>query len=919
MLSIVAGQDATKRRFLPRGRRRSKMTRREELAALREASQSALTGAVGRARRRSARRRGEPHPEQQIEAPRLHTPAPARHARASLPALPYETEHGSDVLGFSSRDFIDRTANDIDSSNASEGDLDDLDVLDDHDQWEACVDADAAAAAAVTAALASGQSTGVDDDECVGEVDTERPVLEAEKHRRQKARTVSRIMTARALGRYNAHIVLLCAMLMRMDSAAEDSELQGRTLSVVPCDAAFAGSDNSSQTEIVRRFVLWFRRSFQATLLIPGEKLRRACNIRERVVDAIQTSNGDVLDLVVVACAAMRAMCLRCRIVIPMHPLPYKSPPTSTRINQVTGRKVMHKVVDHGGNSRLYAWLEVFIDGRWIHVDPIVGVVDVTDSGEIDKSICSVANDNVLETTGTPKTRRKSSSSSSTPVSSNNISLKKSSQPATSRESCKVLATPSLTHVVAAECGALTDVTRRYVSSWQIVLKERPPHGLFEKTLGKLSTNLVLQKPASLKPAATSGIADSPKEDSEGNESESRPNTRSRSSRLRSARNYPTPGGGMNKTSGKSKGVAQAQFTGRAADMMEDTAIASEQKEFDEKAMRESVPTTLSALRNHPLYVIERHLKRYEVVYPRGPVLGHVGPDKEPVFLRSHVRLLHTRERWIREMRRVKDDAEPITNVKSRTKRDSDEQALADLFGEWQTEPLVIPPCVNGQVPKNERGNVDLWTPAHLPRGAVHVAQGYSAAAAKKLGFDYAPCMTGFDIRGGRSIPHIEGIVTAAENEEAIREAATAIETRMKELADARARQDALARWRDVLKRLRAKLKVEKKYGGYLKEEEDGTYEAIQKRKGELRRKELNRPKSRLSAKEDAAFAPADEAKSQMERDEEHSQDFQPRKRARDGSSATGHRHEYSKKRRVGQVWVRTCEICGIEVAYEEL
>ena len=41
----------------------------------------------------------------------------------------------------------------------------------------------------------------------------------------------------------------------------------------------------------------------------------------------------------------------------------------------------------------------------------------------------------------------------------------------------------------------------------------------------------------------------------------------------------------------------------------------------------------------------------------------------------------------------------------------------------------------------------------------------------KKLGVDYAPAMTGFDIRAGRSVPSIEGVVVCKEDEATVLQA----------------------------------------------------------------------------------------------------------------------------------------------------
>lgn len=50
--------------------------------------------------------------------------------------------------------------------------------------------------------------------------------------------------------------------------------------------------------------------------------------------------------------------------------------------------------------------------------------------------------------------------------------------------------------------------------------------------------------------------------------------------------------------------------------------------------------------------MLERWLKKYETVYPKGPILGYCAG--QPVFRRSCVQTLHTSDRWLREGRKVK-------------------------------------------------------------------------------------------------------------------------------------------------------------------------------------------------------------------------------------------------------------------------
>jgi len=44
-----------------------------------------------------------------------------------------------------------------------------------------------------------------------------------------------------------------------------------------------------------------------------------------------------------------------------------------------------------------------------------------------------------------------------------------------------------------------------------------------------------------------------------------------------------------------------------------------------------------------------------------------------------------------------------------------------EVFGRWQTEIYVPPPAVDGKVPRNEYGNVELFKPWMLPKGTVHI------------------------------------------------------------------------------------------------------------------------------------------------------------------------------------------------------
>lgn len=88
------------------------------------------------------------------------------------------------------------------------------------------------------------------------------------------------------------------------------------------------------------------------------------------------------------------------------------------------------------------------------------------------------------------------------------------------------------------------------------------------------------------------------------------------------------------------------------------------------------------------------------------------------------------------------------------------EQPITKLYGFWQTEAWEAPVAVDGIVPKNERGNVEVPPLAQaLPVGTVHVNFPGLGAICRGLSIDYAPGLVGFEVSGGRMVPKIEGVV----------------------------------------------------------------------------------------------------------------------------------------------------------------
>ncbi|KDP33184.1 hypothetical protein JCGZ_13449 [Jatropha curcas] len=234
-----------------------------------------------------------------------------------------------------------------------------------------------------------------------------------------------------------------------------------------------------------------------------------------------------------------------------------------------------------------------------------------------------------------------------------------------------------------------------------------------------------------------------------------------------------------------------------------------EDVELETRALTEPLPTNQQAYKNHQLYAIERWLTKSQILHPRGPVLGFC--SGHPVYPRACVQTLKTKERWLRDGLQVKAQELPAKVLKQSGKLkkvksseddeygEADPKGTTELYGKWQLEPLQLPRAVNGIVPKNERGQVDVWSEKCLPPGTVHLRLPRIFHVAKRLEIDYAPAMVGFEFKNGRSIPVFEGIVVCTEFKDAILQAYAEEEERREAAEKKRIEAEALTRWYQLL------------------------------------------------------------------------------------------------------------------------
>lgn len=131
------------------------------------------------------------------------------------------------------------------------------------------------------------------------------------------------------------------------------------------------------------------------------------------------------------------------------------------------------------------------------------------------------------------------------------------------------------------------------------------------------------------------------------------------------------------------------------------------------------------------------------------------------------------------------------------------------LYAAHQTTLYCSPPVVNGIVPKNQYGNLDIYVPSMVPAGGSHISHPDTARAARVLGIEYTQAVTGFEFKGRHGTAVICGAVVASEYCQAVKEVIEGFDDEKLQEEEVRRSVQALQAWKILLTRLRIKERVE--------------------------------------------------------------------------------------------------------------
>jgi xeroderma pigmentosum group C-complementing protein len=250
-------------------------------------------------------------------------------------------------------------------------------------------------------------------------------------------------------------------------------------------------------------------------------------------------------------------------------------------------------------------------------------------------------------------------------------------------------------------------------------------------------------------------------------------------------------------------------------------------KEMDEEGGRES----LQGYKNSTEYVLERHLRREEALKPGAKTVRYFvtgkgdNEKKEPVYRRKDIVSCKTVESWHKEGRAVKEGEQPLKMVPMRVvtvarKREIEERERVEgekvkqgLYSKAQTDWIIPNPIKDGKIPRNAFGNIDVYVPTMIPKGAVHIPLRGTVRVCKKLNIDFAEACTGFEFGKQRAVPVLTGVVVAAENEDLVIDAWEVAEEEKKKKEAEKKEKLILSMWKKFAVGLRIVERMKREYG----------------------------------------------------------------------------------------------------------
>ena len=241
---------------------------------------------------------------------------------------------------------------------------------------------------------------------------------------------------------------------------------------------------------------------------------------------------------------------------------------------------------------------------------------------------------------------------------------------------------------------------------------------------------------------------------------------------------------------------------------------------LDRKRMKmEPMPKSISGFMKSECYILESQIGKLSILRPVNDETGKKNTfvalfNGEKVYCRKDISKLESSGGWRKLGREVKEDEIPISTIKRKRGHETYE---SNLYGDWQTLPIKILEVIDGILPSNEHGNIEVWNGNErlVPVGAALLKSTKPMTVFKiatELGIQYRRALFGFEDRQGIRCPVFGGIVVMEKDKDVVRAAVDQIEYD-EELRRENIREGKiLRRWQILVSKVLTRLSLKERY-----------------------------------------------------------------------------------------------------------
>lgn len=208
------------------------------------------------------------------------------------------------------------------------------------------------------------------------------------------------------------------------------------------------------------------------------------------------------------------------------------------------------------------------------------------------------------------------------------------------------------------------------------------------------------------------------------------------------------------------------------------------------------VPTRRMDFNYCRVYCIETRMKLSHNLKP-GAVPLPVEVDGMKVYRRRDMLKLYTRVQWRNKGRDIIIGEEPRKSIEITGWK------TLEYFDEVQTQELKFELNEDGTIPRNEYGNIEVMN--GVPPGTTHIGLKGIKFIMKKLEIDWVPAVTEFEMRNGRFMPVLNGVVIHNKDHKMVIKEYTKRKEELEKREEGKEHQLMDKLWKDIFKTLYTK------------------------------------------------------------------------------------------------------------------